>query len=353
LISGDPVDAPVSRAFAQQKSAIGVLDDGTPYYAPIGQITADDSLVTCHLCGRSYRSVTAHLASHGWTKAHYCTTFGLERSQSLEGAETRKLRSTAFSARLIFEPALRTGSALGRDRARTGDLTRAAADAARGRPFPEQRRRRSRQGLTAAAGTQVARANRERADRRIASVASQVALQRGYPCIGQLVQDRIEAGLSLAAISRECGLDKDWMSRHLERLDPAAAALAANRGECRAQDARWSPVIRRLGFDDVASYLRQRHHVEHKSVNAIAREVGLSFPTVKAALQRHGLNVSSHASKRYAAERRGQEVAASLGVASIQDFVERRRAAGWTWREMAAESGQPQTWLRRHAAGER
>jgi AraC-like DNA-binding protein len=105
-----------------------------------------------------------------------------------------------------------------------------------------------------------------------------------------------------------------------------------------------------MGFDDVASYLTQRHLVEHVSVNAIAGEVGLSFHTVKSALSRHGLAVTAHAAKRNAAERRASEVAADLGVDSIIEFIDRSRARGWTWRQIAAASGQPEAWLRRHAA---
>jgi len=99
-------------------SPVGVLADGTPYYAPIGEVIVDRSLVTCHLCGRALRSVTAHLRAHGWTKLAYCEAFGLERGQPLEGPETRKLRAVALTSRLVFEPAMRQGSAAGR--ARTG-----------------------------------------------------------------------------------------------------------------------------------------------------------------------------------------------------------------------------------------
>lgn len=62
-------------------SPVGVLADGTPYYAPIGEVIVDGSLVTCHLCGRALRSVTAHLRAHGWTKLAYCEAFGLERGR--------------------------------------------------------------------------------------------------------------------------------------------------------------------------------------------------------------------------------------------------------------------------------
>src|SRR5450755_2444365 len=75
------------------RPVVGVLADGTPFYAPIGEVAADDSRVACHLCGRWLRSVTAHLKAHSWSKDAYCYAFGLERGQPLEGAETRKLRA--------------------------------------------------------------------------------------------------------------------------------------------------------------------------------------------------------------------------------------------------------------------
>ena len=146
-------------------------------------------LVICHLCGRSLRSVAAHLAAHGWTKEKYCEAFGLERSQPLEGPETRKLRAAALTARLIFDPAIRAGSAAGRDRARSGDLARDAAAAARGRPFPEQRRRKTarfRRRFPAV----IARASRERADRYLAAVAADAARRHGYPDLREFVLAR-------------------------------------------------------------------------------------------------------------------------------------------------------------------
>ena len=56
---------------------IGMLADGTLFYAPVGEVATDGPLVTCHLCGRALRSVTAHLRVHGWTKQAYCEAFGL------------------------------------------------------------------------------------------------------------------------------------------------------------------------------------------------------------------------------------------------------------------------------------
>jgi hypothetical protein len=331
-------------------TVVGVLADGTAFYAPIGEVITDGTRVICHLCGRSLRSVTAHLRAHGWTKLAYCETFGLERGQSLEGPETRKRRSAAFTARLIFDSAVREGSAAGRELARTGALTRAAAAAATGRPFPEQRRRKAAEALAAIAPDIIARTNSDGAARRRELLAEAVAHQAGYPDLGSLVLARAAAGASLAVISREAGLHKDWLSRHLADLDPAAAG-AARRLTANRMDVRWVPVLSGLGFSDVAGYLRERHLMRHWSVNAIATETGFSNHTVKAAFRRHGLAPVSHASKRHAARQRAEQVAARLGYASIADYIIQRRAQGWTWKAISAESGQPLSWLHRHAAG--
>jgi lambda repressor-like predicted transcriptional regulator len=335
----------------------GVLPDGTAFYAPIGTVVTDGVLVTCHLCGRSLRSVTAHLRAHGWTKDAYCAAFGLERGQSLEGQETRKRRATAFAPRLLFEPAIRAGSAAGRKRARTGELTQdaaraAAGRAATGRPVPEQRRAKAAAARACLPPETITRVNRDRASRDLARIAATVAKQRGYPDLGAYVLARAGAGLSLAAISREAGLHKDWLTRHLADVDPTAAA-EVQRLRTDRQDAGWLPAITALGFTDVAGYLHERHVVQHHSVNAIAAEAGLSNHAVKAALLRHGIAVSAHATKRNAAQQRSDDLASRLGYSDIERYIAQRRKAGWTWRAISTESGQPSTWLRRRAAATR
>ncbi len=326
---------------------LGTTAEGLAYFAPIGEIVADGDFVVCHLCGRWLRSVTAHLRSHGWTKVGYCEAFGLERGQSLEGAATRKLRAAAFSARLIFDAAVRAGSERGQARARSGALAEAAAAAARGRPLPEQRRRKARLAQAGRPQSASADANRARATQHLASAAAAAAAQSGYADIGALVRARTAEGASLATISRQAGLHKDWLSRHLPRLDPAAAAVA--RARVAAADDRWLPVLAGLGFADVARYLQVRHGQEHRTVNQMAAEVGMSYHTVEAAMARHGIARTPHAAKRHAAAARADRVAAMLGVENVAEYVGQRRAEGWSWLAIAVETGQPQTWLRRQS----
>jgi AraC-like DNA-binding protein len=214
--------------------------------------------------------------------------------------------------------------------------------------MPEQRRRKAAASLAAIPPPLVARANRDRAARHVAGVATQVARQQGYADLGAFVLARIEEGASLAVISREAGLNKDWLSRHLGGVDPMAAQAARRRRPQRL-DARWLPAVRRLGFSDVHGYLHERHIVLHWSVNAIATEIGLTHHTVKAALRRQGVTRVAHAAKRHAARQRAAQVAGRLGFDSMGGYVADRRAAGWTWAAMAAECAQPSSWLRRQA----
>jgi AraC-like DNA-binding protein len=331
------------------RPVVGVLADGTPYYAPIGEIVSDGTTVVCHLCGRSLKSVAAHLRAHGWTKTAYCETFGLERGQPLEGRETRKHRAASFAPRLIFDDAIRVGSAAGRKRAAAGELSRDAARASTGRPRPEQRRRKAARAAAAVHSEVAAQANRERAARHRAEVAARVASEQGYPTLGAYVLARVASGASLAATSREAGLHKDWLHRHLAEVDLAAAA-AVRPGPGARDGPRWLQAVTALGFADVPSYLRDRHLVRHHTVSAIGGEVGMSNHAVTAALTRHGLARTAHAGKRKAARERVAQVAAVLGVDSVQRYVAERRMAGWTWQAIASECSQPASWVRRQAA---
>jgi hypothetical protein len=345
--AGTPAAAPRQRRAVRPVAA--VLADGTVCYAPVGEVVVDGPLVVCHLCGRSFRSVAAHLNSHGWTKDRYCEAFGLERGQSLESEQTRKLRAAALSARLLFEPAMREGSATGRARAKAGLLTADAAAAARGRSFPQQRRKKAAEARTGNPSASVAKANKDRARQRLAVVAAAAAQRLGYRDIGALVADRTRQGASLAAISREAGLHKDWLARHLRTVDPVAAQVVP-RAAAEAGRTRWLPALRALGFSDLASYLRERHGQDHLTVSAMAAELGGSRHAVQAALREQGVAVVAHAAKRHAADERAASVAAGLGFACVGDYLSQRRAQGLTWRAIAAESGEPQTWLRRQIA---
>ncbi|WP_432835678.1 hypothetical protein [Dactylosporangium sp. CA-092794] len=314
---------------------VGRLADGTPHYAPIGVLLADGDRVCCHLCGRWFLSVASHLRYHGWTKPAYVEAFGLELGNPLSGTATRKRRAAALTARHA-EPAIRLARLAARDRSGSGALTAAAARAARGRPHPAERRAKTLAALAGVDPAARAEGSRRRGERHRARVAAEVAARFGFATFDEYLAARVRAGLSMAAISREAGLHKDWVSRHAPTPDRPAPG-----------EARLGPVARALGHAGTAGYLRAAHLEQHRSVAAIALEAGVSRWTVLAALRHHGIEPVAHAAKRHRAQDRGDRAARALGYASIGAFVAARRAEGASWSALAAESGIAPTSLRR------
>lgn len=331
-------------------AVVAVLPDGTPCYSPIGTVLAEGARVQCHLCGGWFRSVLAHLRVHGWDQAGYRAAFGLERGQPLEGSDTRRRRAVALRVRRAVEPAVRIGFEAGQQRARSGALTKDAAEASRGRRQPEQRRRKTLRTLASVSPAARAAGRRRYTEQWLHRTAEEAAAKLGHPDIGSLVRARVAAGASLASISREAGLHKDWLCRHLATVDPAtAAAVAETELDPVRHDARWLPSLQALGFADVRSYLVERHVVDRWTVHSIAREIGMSPGTVQSALDRHGVARVPHAASRSRCAERAAAVAARFGYADIGGYLDARRAAGLSWRSIAAECGESATWLRRRA----
>ena len=329
-----------------------VLPDGTPAYAPIGVVVRDGAYVQCHLCGDWFRSVLAHLRSHGWDHLAYREAFGLERGQSLEGSETRARRAVSMQARRERDPLVRAGCEIGQEWVRSGALTRAAAHASRGRKQPEQRRRKTLRTLAGISPTARAAGSARHAEERLRRTAADAAARLGYPDIGALVRERMAAGESLAGISRRAGLHKDWLSRHLARVDPATDRhVRGNRQDTNRtrRDSRWLDAVRELGFPDVAGYLHDRHVERRWTVRAIAREMRMSNATVTAALASHDIHVVAHATTRGRYQDRAAAIAETFGFADLGGYLADRRAAGVSGRGIAAECGQPETWVRRRA----
>ena len=331
---------------------LGWLPDGTPRHAPIGQLLVDGDRVCCHLCGRWYLSVASHLRSHEWTKADYIAAFGLELGNPLSGDATHRRRSAALRARSRHEPAVRAAQEQARRRAHSGALTAAASLAARGRAHSAQRRPKTLAALTAIKPEARAEANARRAQAHRDRVARAAAALCGFADFTEFALDRIGSGTSLAAISREAGLHKDWVSRHLGDVAPRAlTAWQHSRAGCTSGpgDRSWAPVLDRSGFGDLETFLRTRHLGQSRTVAEIAREAQRSRPAVVAAMARHGLTPIPHVAKRARAADRGVRVAGDAGFDSLADFICARRGRGDSWRSMAAEIGLPETTLRRHS----
>jgi hypothetical protein len=319
-----------------------LLEDGTPCHAPVATVVRDGQRVMCHLCGGWFRSVVAHLRYHGWDHIAYRQAFGLERGESLEGSETRRRRASSMRVRRAHDPAVRAGCEVGQQWVCSGALAQAAAEAARGRRQPEQRRRKTLRTLASISPAARADGAGRYAEERLRRTAAIAAARLGHPDIGSLVRERTATGASLAGISREAGLHKDWLCRHLATVDPVVAAeIAETDARRRRWDAPWLPVVRELGFTDIAGYLTDRHVTRRQTVQTIAAEVGMTRGAVETALDRHGVTRVAHTASRGRCQDRAAEVAARFGHADIDSYLADRRANGLSWRSIAVECGQP------------
>jgi hypothetical protein len=94
--------------------SVGRLEDGTAYFAPLGQLLWDpeDDRVKCHLCGGWFRFLgSSHLLrTHGWTLARYREAFQLRGnvptcSEQLSAAHRanaqRRIDADQFGARYL------------------------------------------------------------------------------------------------------------------------------------------------------------------------------------------------------------------------------------------------------------
>jgi hypothetical protein len=89
-------EVPLQRERSERP--IGRLDDGTPIYAPIGEMLQDGDRVRCHLCGRWLRMVAEQhlIAAHGMTTDEYRELFRLDVSMSTACHETGELKRASM-----------------------------------------------------------------------------------------------------------------------------------------------------------------------------------------------------------------------------------------------------------------
>jgi ROS/MUCR transcriptional regulator protein len=93
--------APKPRVVGLNARERGRLPDGTPYFAPLGEVPydPDEDKVQCHLCGDWFRFVGAsHVRWHGWTLDEYREAFHLlKRTSTAAPGVSDKLRRNTRS----------------------------------------------------------------------------------------------------------------------------------------------------------------------------------------------------------------------------------------------------------------
>jgi hypothetical protein len=258
---------------------LDTLPDGTPYFAPLGELPNDPAqgTVQCHLCGHWYRRLSGpHLgATHGWTPHQYRVAFGLRRTHPLQGVELSGRQARQLKRRHLEDDRVKEGMKVGLELARSGELsrlgTRHASDGHR--TLDDQRRRSEggRQGgKSRAAGF---RARREQRARELGFRDLQEYLAQRYQH-ERVALDNIVRELNASYGAVVADMDGYGIVRQSaeDRLSLGRAALARRRAARRSELERH---VVDLGFPDLRAYLHHRHHRDGWKLRDIAIELGL------------------------------------------------------------------------------
>jgi ROS/MUCR transcriptional regulator protein len=321
---------------------VGRLADGTPYFAPLGELIYDpaEDRVQCHLCGAWLRSLPGrHLMGvHGWTAAGYREAFGLAPGNGLSRPTTRQRRADLMRRRIASDPQLRASMAAQQERARSGELTELSARRRRGRRRPLESVRVSAARHPPLDYRQVAASRRANRDARDAA-------RFGFDSFDEYVRDRRRAGWSPAEIAAECGRHAQTLRNRVARLEGEPRNL-----QLRSR-ARLQAAARRLGFADLAAYLRERHE-QGASPPAMAAElaVGSAPQTLRGELARHGLPYNPRQARRRRKARQADEAARRHGFETFAAYLDARLAEGTSVSRVARELGFSTNWVDARAA---
>lgn len=227
---------------------IGELDDGTPFFAPVGelQVVDDGDRVICHLCGRALQLLSAeHLRRHGWTPQLYRDAFGLNRSLGLCSPALAERRRQIGRERYQSNEAVRSGLAVGQVLARSGRLLEMSHVTQRRGTASIQRRVRSAE-VTAASRAARRAAAIDRRRKRVAELG--FVSEQDYLVDRYLVQE-----WPVARIKRELEIGSGVLAEIFEvagiaRRKPGGAGPAA----ARWNRATTTPALTHLGASDLS-----------------------------------------------------------------------------------------------------
>jgi hypothetical protein len=254
------------------------LPDGTGLHAPFGELAVEEGTgrLCCHLCGRWYVSLGAHVRVHGHTADSYRRLMGLctgqppvaqELSSTIAVRQTLAYRSDEQVRRRLSEVApLRV----------TGELA-ARARAARQRPEPPQRVARRQAALDAGRRTMATRRREELADR---------LADTGYDDLGDYLRAAYADGASLEDLARATGLGRARLRTDLLAAEVPVRASGHNTLHGRRSRARAAEeeVARRVGTEDLLGWLRERRAAGW-SLEQLGHRVGHSGHWVRWRLQ--------------------------------------------------------------------
>lgn len=262
---------------------------GTPLHAPIGQLVHDPEtgMVCCHLCGRWFVLLGAHVRVHGHTAASYRRVIGLCTSRALASTQLSERIRGRQRAQYVDNDDLRARLEHGHQVARAAQPP-AAARARTATPTPQatmtvtephERVVGRRQQLHAARITQQQARDQQLADRLLALSEANLAdyLRRAYA-----------EGASLQSLARSTGLGRARLRQALHDAGvslrpPGVNTPAGRRSRALTADAR---AAEQLGIPDLHQWL-QDHAAQGWSLSRLAATVGHSTHWVRWRLEQN------------------------------------------------------------------
>lgn len=235
---------------ANRHAHLWQLPDGTGLHAPFGRLTANGSTgeLCCHLCGRWFRSLGAHVRVHGYTAEGYREAMGLMRSRALTATDLSQAISRRQADRYRQTPDLRDALAEGHRQARARQSDGHGRTSRSARPEREASRQAE---LDRGRGTVQARREAQLAQR-LASL--------GITDLGDYLRSAHDAGVSLQTMAGVTGLGRTRLRRALieagvDERPPGWNSPAGKRSRALAADAA---AARRVGTQDIRAWLRER-----------------------------------------------------------------------------------------------
>lgn len=249
------------------------LADGTGLHAPYGQLVRDPDSgeVCCHLCGRWFRSLGAHLRLHGYTAAEYRDAMGLCRTRPMTSGELSEAIAQRQAAAYQRHPEVRDTLARGRATGRSGASV-SARNVVNRKPSAEL--------LAIRRATQ--RRSRQTRDRQRDRVVQAKLAELGFIDLGVYLRTAYAAGASLIDLRAATGLG----THRLKEAMAAAGVVVRRPGDTtpagrrsRARTAEREAAAR-VGTDDITGWMLERHAAGW-SLSRLGRAVGHSAPWVR------------------------------------------------------------------------
>ncbi|MGW6009180.1 MucR family transcriptional regulator [Streptomyces sp. NPDC055210] len=263
--------APIPQARQTRES------DGALQHPDFGRLIRDEAAdtVVCHLCGRAFRSLGAHLRAHKMTAAEYRQEFGLLHTRALSARSFSREQSRTRRAAYATSTEAQERFAPGRALARSGELARRRHETARPRPETEELRRVRGASLAAGRRTQA-----QSADERTAAALH----AGGFTDLAQALRSvYVEQQLSIESTARVLALGKTRLRRllteHGIEVRPAGQNSAAGR-RSRAQ-LNDRAAAERVGVRDITAWLREQS-AQGATLRELATATGRSIPWVAA-----------------------------------------------------------------------